>query len=83
MERFEMDFDKFLSEFAAKRCEEVSKKMDFDKKSSEIIKKTSLQFNDEQKEILKNFEATLHKSKRSHHAPEKKGFFDKLGDLFK
>ena len=47
-----MDFDKFLSEFAAKRCEEVSKKMDFDKKSSEIIKKTSLQFNDEQKEIF-------------------------------
>lgn len=50
-----MDFDKFLSEFATKRCEEVSKKMDFDKKSSEIIKKTSLRFNDEQKEIFLEF----------------------------
>ncbi len=44
---------------------------------------TPVNLTDEQKEILKNFEATLHKSKRSHHAPEKKGFFDKLGDLFK
>ena len=44
---------------------------------------TPVNLTDEQKEILRNFEATLTKSKRSHHAPEKKGFFDKIGDLFK
>lgn len=35
-----------------------------------------------QKELLQQFEESLLGSKRSHHAPEKQGFFDKLGKLF-
>lgn len=35
-----------------------------------------------QKELLQQFEESLLGSKQSHHAPEKQGFFDKLGKLF-
>lgn len=44
---------------------------------------TPVNLTKEQKELLEKFDATLTNSEVSHHAPEKKGFFDKLGDLFK
>lgn len=37
----------------------------------------------EQKELLKKFDASVENSTKSHHSPEKQGFFDKLGNLFK
>lgn len=37
----------------------------------------------EQKDILKQFDASLNHSKKDHHAPERKSFFEKLGKLFK
>ena len=36
-----------------------------------------------QKELLSKFDESISKSRKSHHAPEKQGFFDKLSNLFK
>ena len=37
----------------------------------------------EQKDILRQFDASINHSKKDHHAPERKSFFEKLGKLFK
>lgn len=47
------------------------------------VVETPVNLTKEQKELLEQFDATLNKSKVSHHSPERKSFFDKIGDLFK
>ncbi len=43
---------------------------------------TPVNLNAEQKELLQKFQATFTGDQVEHHPPEKKSFFDKIGDLF-
>ncbi len=47
-----------------------------------VIVETPINLSHEQKELLRQFAATLDGDKNSGHSPKKKSFFDKLGDLF-
>ncbi len=47
-----------------------------------MVVETPVNLNSQQKDLLRQFEATI-SGNAQHHAPDKKGFFDKLGDLFK
>lgn len=47
-----------------------------------IIVETPVNLNSEQKELLRKFQDSLDKDTNFGQSPKKKGFFDKLGDLF-
>ncbi|PIE47766.1 MAG: molecular chaperone DnaJ [Gammaproteobacteria bacterium] len=47
-----------------------------------VIVETPINLNKEQKELLKQFQDSLDGDNSHHQSPQKKSFFDKLGDLF-